>query len=78
MITIEGASVFLPDEVVETTVTIADGKIAEIGGPLQGEVYVGGIQAQVDSWSSDRVLFTPQTEGREAGYYDVDVYVVNI
>ena len=37
MITFQGAKVFLPDEVVETTVTVNNGVIAEIGGPLQGE-----------------------------------------
>mgnify|MGYP001552974277 CR=1 FL=1 len=31
MLTFEGASVYLPDEIAETTVTIADGKVAEIG-----------------------------------------------
>lgn len=36
--TFEGATVFLPGKIVETSVTIADGLIAEIGGPLQGEV----------------------------------------
>ncbi|MEN0001290.1 MAG: alpha-D-ribose 1-methylphosphonate 5-triphosphate diphosphatase [Pseudomonadota bacterium] len=35
--TFVGATVFLPDEITETTVTIADGAIAEIGGPVQGE-----------------------------------------
>jgi len=38
MITFEGATVYLPDEIAQTTVTIADGQIAEIGGPPQGEV----------------------------------------
>ncbi|MEL7254268.1 MAG: alpha-D-ribose 1-methylphosphonate 5-triphosphate diphosphatase [Pseudomonadota bacterium] len=36
--TVEGAKVILADEVVETTVTVSDGRIAEIGGPVQGEV----------------------------------------
>ena len=38
MLTFEGAQVYLPDEIAETTVTIADGQILEIGGPPQGEV----------------------------------------
>ncbi|SMX27664.1 Alpha-D-ribose 1-methylphosphonate 5-triphosphate diphosphatase [Pelagimonas phthalicica] len=38
MFTFEGASVFLADDIVETTVTVADGVIIEIGGPAQGEV----------------------------------------
>lgn len=38
MITFEGAQVFLPDEIAETTVTVSNGRIAEIGGPHQGEV----------------------------------------
>ena len=38
MLTFEGAQVYLPNEITETTVTIADGKIAEIGGPSHGEV----------------------------------------
>ncbi len=36
-ITFEGAQVILPDDVVETTVTVSDGLIAEIGGPVQGQ-----------------------------------------
>jgi len=36
MITFEGAQVYLPNEIAETTVTVADGRIAEIGGPSQG------------------------------------------
>ncbi|MFW2544835.1 alpha-D-ribose 1-methylphosphonate 5-triphosphate diphosphatase [Primorskyibacter sp. 2E107] len=34
--TFEGAQVYLPDQIVETTVTVADGRIVEIGGPVQG------------------------------------------
>ncbi|MEM9474258.1 MAG: alpha-D-ribose 1-methylphosphonate 5-triphosphate diphosphatase [Pseudomonadota bacterium] len=34
----EGATVFLPGEIAETTVCVDDGAIVEIGGPLQGEV----------------------------------------
>lgn len=37
MITFEGAAVYLPGEITETTVTVADGEIVEIGGPVQGE-----------------------------------------
>jgi len=36
--TFEGATVFLPGEDAEVTVTVSDGQIAEIGGPAQGEV----------------------------------------
>ena len=36
--TFSGATVYLPDEIAETSVTIADGQIAAIGGPLEGEV----------------------------------------
>ncbi|MEO0761206.1 MAG: alpha-D-ribose 1-methylphosphonate 5-triphosphate diphosphatase, partial [Pseudomonadota bacterium] len=32
-----GASVYLPGEIVETTVTVEDGVIAAIGGPVRGE-----------------------------------------
>jgi alpha-D-ribose 1-methylphosphonate 5-triphosphate diphosphatase len=35
--TFTGATVYLPDEVVETTVTVADGFIAEIGGKITGD-----------------------------------------
>ena len=37
-LTFEGATVFLPGEAAQTRVTVADGLIAEIGGPVQGEV----------------------------------------
>ncbi|MEP5212669.1 alpha-D-ribose 1-methylphosphonate 5-triphosphate diphosphatase [Sulfitobacter pontiacus] len=41
--TFTGASVYLPDQIVETTVTVAEGKIVEIGGPVQGhEVAAAG------------------------------------
>ena len=39
--TFEGATVFLPGEIAETNVTVADGQIVEIGGPIQGEVIDG-------------------------------------
>ncbi|MEM9426440.1 MAG: alpha-D-ribose 1-methylphosphonate 5-triphosphate diphosphatase [Pseudomonadota bacterium] len=35
--TFVGATVLLPDDIVETTVTVADGQIAGIGGPVEGE-----------------------------------------
>ncbi|APX12867.1 alpha-D-ribose 1-methylphosphonate 5-triphosphate diphosphatase [Tateyamaria omphalii] len=38
MITFDGAQVFLPDEIAETTVTVVDGRIAEIGGPAAGTI----------------------------------------
>lgn len=41
MITFQGAAVFLPDQIVETTVTVAGGIITEIGGPARGEVIDG-------------------------------------
>lgn len=37
-LTFEGAEVYLPGEIVQTRVTIADGVICEIDGPPQGEV----------------------------------------
>jgi alpha-D-ribose 1-methylphosphonate 5-triphosphate diphosphatase len=36
--TFVGAKVFLPEGIVETTVTVSDGTIVEIGGPQTGEV----------------------------------------
>lgn len=36
--TFVGANVFLPNEIVETTVTIDNAAIVEVGGPVQGEV----------------------------------------
>ena len=36
--TFEGAQVYLPDQIAETTVTVSDGKVVEIGGPALGEV----------------------------------------
>lgn len=35
-LTFEGAQVYLRNEIIETTVTVSDDKIAEIGGPVQG------------------------------------------
>ena len=39
--TFEGALVYLPDAIVETTVTVDQGAIVEIGGPVQGDVVDG-------------------------------------
>lgn len=38
MLTFEGATVYLPNEIAETTVTIDEGVIAEVGGTPQGEI----------------------------------------
>ena len=37
-LTFEGAQVYPPDEIVETTVTVEDGVIVALGGPARGEV----------------------------------------
>lgn len=37
-VTFQGAQVYLPDEIALTNVTVASGRIVEIGGPPQGEV----------------------------------------
>ncbi|MEJ8561122.1 alpha-D-ribose 1-methylphosphonate 5-triphosphate diphosphatase [Yoonia sp. GPGPB17] len=37
-VTFEGATVYLPGQIAEASVTVADGKIAEIGAQTQGEV----------------------------------------
>ncbi|MEL7300776.1 MAG: alpha-D-ribose 1-methylphosphonate 5-triphosphate diphosphatase [Pseudomonadota bacterium] len=43
MITFTGAHVFLPDGITETTVTVEDGTIADIGGPVRGvEIAAAG------------------------------------
>ncbi|WP_090068956.1 alpha-D-ribose 1-methylphosphonate 5-triphosphate diphosphatase [Cohaesibacter marisflavi] len=39
--TIIGAQVYLPDQIVETSLTVADGVISEIGGPVKGEEIDG-------------------------------------
>lgn len=36
--TFQGATVFLPDGIAQTSVTVADGRVAEVDGPAQGEV----------------------------------------
>ncbi|MEM9552433.1 MAG: phosphonate metabolism protein PhnM, partial [Pseudomonadota bacterium] len=37
-LTFQGAQVYLPNDIVETTVTVEDGVIVEIGGAARGEV----------------------------------------
>nr|WP_321457618.1 alpha-D-ribose 1-methylphosphonate 5-triphosphate diphosphatase [uncultured Cohaesibacter sp.] len=39
--TITGAQVYLPDQIVETTVTVTEGEISDIGGPVRGEEIDG-------------------------------------
>ena len=34
--TVVGAEVYLPDQIVETSITVTDGVISEIGGPVKG------------------------------------------
>ncbi|KMW57744.1 Metal-dependent hydrolase involved in phosphonate metabolism [Candidatus Rhodobacter oscarellae] len=39
--TFTGATVYLPGEIAETSVTVSEGRIAEIGGPTQGDTIDG-------------------------------------
>ncbi|MFK7764362.1 MAG: alpha-D-ribose 1-methylphosphonate 5-triphosphate diphosphatase [Roseobacter sp.] len=39
--TVQGASVYLPDQIVETNVSVSSGAISEIGGPVRGDVIDG-------------------------------------
>ena len=41
LFTVTGANTYLPDQIVETSVTVRDGVIVEIGGPVQGEEVDG-------------------------------------
>lgn len=76
--TIQGAAVYLTGQIVETTVTVADGQIAEIGGPVQGEVIdASGLilaPALIDVHGD---AFERQLMPRPNTYFPVDVAVLD-
>jgi len=76
--TFEGATVYLPGQTAETTVTVADGVIAEIGGPSLGEVIdARGLilaPALVDVHGD---AFERQMMPRPNTYFPVDVAVLD-
>jgi alpha-D-ribose 1-methylphosphonate 5-triphosphate diphosphatase len=78
MQTFEGAQVYLPGEIATTNVTIADGKIAEIGGPAQGEVIdARGLilaPALIDVHGD---AFERQVMPRPNTYFPLDVAVLD-
>ncbi len=74
--TFQGAAVYLPDQIVETNVAVADGRIAEIGGPPQGDVIdAKGLilaPALIDVHGD---AFERQLMPRPNTYFPVDVAV---
>lgn len=76
--TFVGAEVFLPGEIVETTVTIDNAAVVEIGGPIQGEVINarGKILAPalVDVHGD---AFERQVMPRPNTYFPLDIAVVD-
>lgn len=78
MRTFVGAEVFLPGEIVETTVTIDNAAVVEIGGPIQGEVINarGKILAPalVDVHGD---AFERQVMPRPNTYFPLDIAVID-
>lgn len=76
--TIQGAAVYLPGQIVETSVTIADGQIADVGGPVQGNVIdAKGLilaPALIDVHGD---AFERQLMPRPNTYFPVDVAVLD-
>ena len=76
--TFVGANVFLPNEIVETTVTIDNAAIVEVGGPVQGEVINarGKILAPalVDVHGD---AFERQVMPRPNTYFPLDIAVID-
>lgn len=78
MLTFEGAQVYLPGEIAQTNVTVADGEIVEIGGPVQGEVIDARGQvlapALIDVHGD---AFERQVMPRPNTYFPLEVAVVD-
>lgn len=76
--TFVGAEVFLPGEIIETTVTIDNAAVVEIGGPIQGEVINarGKILAPalVDVHGD---AFERQVMPRPNTYFPLDIAVID-
>jgi alpha-D-ribose 1-methylphosphonate 5-triphosphate diphosphatase len=76
--TFVGATVYLPDDVVETTVTMADGQIAEIGGTIQGDIIdASGLilaPALIDVHGD---AFERQLMPRPNVYFPIDTAVID-
>lgn len=76
--TIQGATVYLPDQIVETNVTIADGQIAEIGGPAQGEVIdAKGLIVAPALIDAHGDAFERQLMPRPNVYFPVDTAMID-
>ncbi len=77
-ITFCGATVYLPGEIVETNVTVCDGHIAEIGGPVQGDVIdARGLilaPAMIDVHGD---AFERQVMPRPGVYFPLDAAVID-
>lgn len=76
--TFVGATVYLPDEIVETTVTVADGQIVDIGGAIQGEeINAEGLilaPALIDVHGD---AFERQLMPRPNVYFPIDAAVID-
>jgi len=76
--TFEGATVYLPGEIAETTVTMADGVIVEIGGPAQGEVIEArGLVLAPALIDVHGDAFERQLMPRPKTYFPVEVAVID-
>lgn len=76
--TFVGATGYLPDEIVETTVTVADGQIVDIGGAIQGEeINAEGLilaPALIDVHGD---AFERQLMPRPNVYFPIDAAVID-
>ena len=76
--TFAGATVYLPDEIAQTNVTIAGGIIVEIGGPEQGEVIdARGLVLAPALIDVHGDAFERQVMPRPNTYFPLDVAVLD-
>lgn len=76
--TFQGATVYLPDQIAETNVTVVGGQIAEIGGPVQGSaIDATGLilaPAMIDVHGD---AFERQLMPRPNTFFPIDVAVLD-
>lgn len=76
--TLQGAQVILADDIVETTVTVSDGRVVDVGGPLQGTVIDARNRilapAMIDVHGD---AFERQVMPRPGVYFPLDTAVID-
>ncbi|MEO0750497.1 MAG: alpha-D-ribose 1-methylphosphonate 5-triphosphate diphosphatase [Pseudomonadota bacterium] len=77
-VTITGATVILPDAVVDTPVTMSEGKVVDIGGPVQGtEICAKGLTLAPAMIDVHGDAFERQVMPRPGVYFPIETAVID-